>query len=132
MGLKAAPAALLALTLLGAGGGSQTKTVVLTVHHSRFSPEVVHVRPGTTVRFVVRNLDPIDHELIVGSDAVQDVHERGTEAHHGAVPGEVSVPALATATTTFRVPETGGGGVPFGCHLPGHWAYGMRGTLTVL
>ena len=129
MGLKAAPAALLALTLLGAGGGSQTKTVVLTVHHSRFSPEVVDVRPGTTVRFVVRNLDPIDHELIVGNDAVQDVHERGTEAHHGTVPGEVSVPALATATTTFRIPD-GSDDVPFGCHLPGHWAYGMRGVLT--
>ena len=131
MGLKAAPAALLALTFLGSGDGSQTKTqtVVLTAHHSRFDPAVVHVRPGSTVRFVVRNLDPIDHELIVGSDAVQDAHEYGTEAHHGTVPGEVSVPALATASTTFHMPA-GGGDVPFGCHLPGHWAYGMRGMLT--
>ena len=127
--MKAAPAALLALTLLGSGDGPQAQTVVLTARHSRFEPAVVHVRPGTTVRFVVRNLDPIAHELIVGSDAVQEVHERGTEAHHGTVPGEVSVPALATASTTFQVPASGVG-VPFGCHLPGHWAYGMRGVLT--
>ena len=127
MGLKAAPAALtLALTFLG--GGDTTDTVVLTARHSRFEPAVVDVRPGSTVRIVVRNLDPIDHELIVGDDDVQARHEAGTEAHHGARPGEVSVPALSTAATTFRMPADGGD-VPFGCHLPGHWAYGMQGVL---
>lgn len=126
MGLKAA---IVALAVLGAGSADTVQTVVLTVRHSRFSPEVVDVRPGTTVRFVVRNLDPIDHELIVGDDAVQKVHERGTEAHHGARPGEVSVPAGATAVTEFLVARAD---VPFGCHLPGHWDYGMRGRLRVL
>ena len=125
MGLRAALAAL-ALTVLGGGTGEAVQTVELTAQHSRFSPEVVHVRPGTTVRFVVRNLDPIDHELIVGDDAVQEVHERGTEAHHGARPGEASVPAGATAVTEFTV---GRDDVPFGCHLPGHWDYGMRGVV---
>ena len=128
MGLRVALVAL-AFTVLG-GGGDAVQTVELTAHHSRFSPAVVDVRPGTTVRFVVRNLDPIDHELIVGDDALQGRHERGTEAHHGARPGEVSVPAGVTAVTEFRV--TGAAEVPFGCHLPGHWDYGMRGRLRVL
>ncbi|HEX2038757.1 MAG TPA: cupredoxin domain-containing protein [Acidimicrobiales bacterium] len=127
MGLKAAPAAL-ALALLGCGSADATQTVVLTARHSRFDPAVVPVRAGTTVRIVVRNLDPIDHELIVGDDEVQRRHETGTEPHHGDRPGEVSVPAGTTAATTFRMPASGD--VPFGCHLPGHWAYGMQGVLT--
>jgi uncharacterized cupredoxin-like copper-binding protein len=125
VGLKAAPAALV-LALLGAGGEA-SQTVVLTARHSRFEPAVVPVRPDTTIRIVVRNVDPIDHELIVGDDEVHARHETGTEPHHGAVPGEVTVPVGATASTTFRTPASGD--VVFGCHLPGHWAYGMQGVL---
>lgn len=87
------------------------------------------VARGRTVRFVVRNLDPIDHEVIVGDQAVQDLHERGTEAHHGTVPGEVSVPAGAEAETTYTFAEAGS--VILGCHLPGHWDYGMRTRIEV-
>jgi uncharacterized cupredoxin-like copper-binding protein len=123
--------AAVALTVAGgcadrAGG---TTTVELTIRHSRFEPAVIDRDPGDTLRFVVRNLDPIDHELIVGSPTVQRRHEVGRDAHHhGDVPGEVSVPAGAVRTTTYTV---GNADVPFGCHLPGHWAYGMRGLVRV-
>jgi uncharacterized cupredoxin-like copper-binding protein len=93
------------------------------------SPAVVYVPRGQTVRFVVRNTDPIDHELIVGSMDVQDRHESGREASHPPVPGEVSVPLLATARTSYTFDDRGT--VWFGCHLPGHWAYGMRGRVVV-
>ncbi|MFP5317829.1 MAG: plastocyanin/azurin family copper-binding protein [Acidimicrobiia bacterium] len=135
---RLAAAALAAAGLAGAGlsgcaaagaEGPEVGTVVLDVHHSRFSPAHVEVSAGQTVRFVVRNADPIPHELIVGDMAVQDVHERGTEAHHADRPGEVSVAPGATAETTytFRTP----GRLYFGCHLPGHWAYGMQGVISV-
>ena len=104
-------------------------TVHLVVRHSRFVPEAVEVPAGTTVRFVVRNLDPIAHELIVGDGAVHERHRYGTEAHHGDRPGEVSVAAGATAETTFLPAHPGD--VVFGCHLPGHWDYGMQGVLRV-
>jgi len=110
-----------------AGEGSGVRTVVVDVRHSRFSPAVVSVPAGREVRFVVRNADPIDHEFIVGPPEVHERHERGTEARHGAVPGEVSVPATGEAETTyvFRAPGT----MTFACHLPGHFAYGMRGVV---
>ncbi len=107
----------------------QERTVTLDVRYSRFTPAELDVRPGTTVRFVVQNADPIAHELIVGDQSVQDRHERGTEAHHGDVPGEVSVAAGATATTTYTFSRPGR--VLLGCHLPGHWDYGMRGVVSV-
>ena len=105
------------------------RTVVLDVRFSRFSPSSVTVRRGETVRFVVDNRDPIPHELIVGDQAVQDRHETGTEPHHGDKPGEVSVAPGARAETTVTFPRSGR--LLFGCHLPGHWAYGMKGTIRV-
>lgn len=105
------------------------RTVELRIHHSRFFPDHVSVRAGTHVRFIVRNDDPIDHELIVGDESVQLRHEKGTEAWHPPRPGEVSVAAGALATTTFTFATTGT--TEFACHVPGHYAYGMRGVVTV-
>ncbi|MEO6120929.1 MAG: multicopper oxidase domain-containing protein [Acidimicrobiales bacterium] len=122
----------------GAGGSGGTnpgstgtvKTVVLTARHSRFEPARINVAVGTTVRFVVRNLDPIDHELIVGDDATHRHHETGRDGHHqGNVPGEISVPAGTTAVTTYTA--TTPGDIVFACHVAGHFAYGMAGTLAV-
>jgi len=105
------------------------RTVEVTIHYSRFDPSALSFEPGTTVRFEIRNTDPIDHEFILGDEDVQAVHERGTEAHHGARPGEISIPAGTTRVTTFTFTERGA--LIFGCHLPGHYAFGMRGTVTV-
>lgn len=113
----------------GGAGGAAVPTVVLTAHHSRFVPERVAVEAGTTVRFVVRNADPISHELIVGPPAVHERHERGTEAVHGAVPGEVSFAPHEEAETTYTFDRPGV--IAFGCHLPGHWDYGMHGEIEV-
>ena len=116
----------------GCGGRAAAegpRQVVVTIHHSAFNPTRVTVRRGETVRFVVRNTDPIDHELILGNEAVQQRHEAGTEMRHGAVPGEVSVPAGGEASTTytFTLPRP----LEYACHLPGHYAYGMRGLVVV-
>lgn len=101
----------------------------LTIRHSRFIPSSIEVPAGTDVRFVVDNTDPINHELIVGDQDVQDAHETGTETVHGSVPGEISVGAGAIATTTYRFDKPGT--VLLGCHLPLHYTYGMRGEVSV-
>ena len=112
-----------------AGEPGRERTIAITMHYSSFDPAELHVVPGETVRFVLTNTDPIDHEFILGDDEVQRIHEEGTEAHHGAKPGEITVPAGATGETTFTFPD--GGEVIFGCHSPGHYAYGMRGLVVV-
>ena len=116
----------------GAGGGPD-RTVVVTMHHSHFEPSVVQVEPGERVRFVLRNTDPIDHEFILGDPAVQRRHEQGRQRqHHGDVPGERSVLAGQEAATTYAFPFTlDGQALEFACHLPGHYAYGMHGTVRV-
>jgi uncharacterized cupredoxin-like copper-binding protein len=132
-----AVAGVAAVLVAVAAGGSRAagpdRTVVVTMHHSHFEPALVRVAPAERVRFVLRNTDPIDHELILGDAAVQARHERGRERHHhGDVPGERSVAAGTEATTTYVFPSGWDGrSVEFACHLPGHYAYGMRGTVRV-
>lgn len=135
-------AILLSLLLAGAAaasasgwfGGSRppagARTVHVRIHFSHFDPSDIDVVPGQTIRFVVENTDPIDHEFIVGDDQVQQAHELGTEAHHAPRPGEISIPAGQKVVTTVTFPPEGGE-LLFGCHLPGHYAYGMRGVITI-
>ena len=105
-------------------------TVVVDVEHSRFEPSYLRVVAGTEVRFVLTNGDPINHELIVGPPAVHERHEGGHEAEHPPVPGELSVGPDEQGVTSyvFDTPGT----VEMACHLPGHYAYGMRGEVDVV
>jgi len=134
----AASAALGALAAFGWPGPTEKSgpaTVNLVIHYSHFSLATLTVHRGQTVRFVVHNTDPIDHELIVGDGQVQDTHERGADIDHdGSVPGQISVPAETTVSTTvvFTPAFIGSGGLQFACHLPGHYAYGMHGTIEVV
>ncbi len=112
------------------GASAGEEAVAVTINHSRFQPARLSVQAGQTVRFVIHNGDPIDHEFILGDRAVQDKHEVGRDRHHhGMVPGEVSVPAGETRVTTYEFEEAET--LIIGCHLPGHFAYGMRGTVIV-
>jgi uncharacterized cupredoxin-like copper-binding protein len=123
----------LAAVLVAAAGACRApddgiRTIEINLRYSTFTPSELTVNAGETVRFVLRNEDPIHHEFILGDAGVQRVHEAGEEPHH-ARPGEVSVPAGETAVTTYRF--KGPGAILFGCHLPGHWSYGMRGTVRI-
>jgi uncharacterized cupredoxin-like copper-binding protein len=104
-------------------------SVELGIEHSRFSFDRLDVRPGTTVRFIVRNTDPIAHEVIIGDDGVHRRHSTGTEPYHAPAPGEVSVGPHATGSTTYTFEEPGT--VVFACHLPGHLDYGMKGEVVI-
>jgi uncharacterized cupredoxin-like copper-binding protein len=114
---------------LGSEAPPRTRTVHITIHFSRFDPSDIEIQPGQTIRFVVENTDPIDHEFIVGDEQVQQAHEAGTEAHHPPRPGEISIAPGETVVTTVTFPVEGR--LLFGCHLPGHYAYGMRGLITI-
>jgi uncharacterized cupredoxin-like copper-binding protein len=108
----------------------EIQTVAVNINHSTFDPTGFEFEAGTTVRFVIHNADPIDHEFILGDETVQLVHENGTEKKHGAKPGEVSIPAGETRTTTYTFGEPED--LIAGCHLPRHYDYGMRADVTVI
>jgi uncharacterized cupredoxin-like copper-binding protein len=117
----------------GAAGpilGPGTETVTITITDSRFTPERIRVHEGTQVRFVVRNTDPIGHELVVGPESVHLRHESGTEAAHPPVPGEVSLGPGQTGATVYDF--DGPDDLRIVCHLPRHETYGMVGLVQVV
>jgi uncharacterized cupredoxin-like copper-binding protein len=126
----AAAALLLAAVACGQSDpGATEREVHVKLRFSRFVPDHFEFAAGTTVTFVVENRDPIDHEFLIGDEDVQQAHEDGTEKHHGAKPGEISVPAGKTRTTTYTFDEPGT--LLIGCHLPTHYDFGMRGDIEI-
>ena len=117
-----------AMAFAGRGPGPATD-VAIGIHYSKFEPSQITVPVGVPVTITLRNDDPIDHEWIVGDEAVHAIHRVGTEPLHPDKPTEVVIPAGTTRTTVITFTSTGS--QQFICHLPGHEAYGMVGTVTI-
>jgi uncharacterized cupredoxin-like copper-binding protein len=129
LGLGLAAAFGAAVMVAAAAREPEPIVVEVSIHWSRFDPSVVRVPAGRPVTVVIRNTDPIDHEWIVGDEAVHERHRTGTEPSHGARPTEVSVAAGTERRTVVTFPTPGT--LTYVCHLPGHEAYGMTGVLVV-
>lgn len=99
----------------------------------RFDPERLHVSVGDTVRFLVANAGAIPHEFVLGDESLQGQHEQEMAGMDGMMmsdePNAISVEPgeMKTLAWTFSVAGT----VIFGCHVPGHYAGGMRGEIEV-
>jgi uncharacterized cupredoxin-like copper-binding protein len=121
---------LLAATLLGACAGEPgRREISVRMRYSRFLPAAMEVRAGTTIDFVLVNADPIEHEFILGTEAEQKEHERGSIDDPHTAPGEATILGGETMRTTFTFTKPGT--YIYGCHRPGHYAYGMKGTVRV-
>ena len=108
-------------------------TVLLsTTDQARFTPDSVTVRAGDTVAFVVTNAGPVAHDFVVGDESVQQAHER--QMADGALDemaGAASIELPSATTTTLVYTFDRPGTLLFACHVPGHYADGMVGSITV-
>jgi len=119
------------LVLLGSGFGSASSShATIAIQYSRFVPWVVEARAGEPITITLRNDDPIEHEWMVGGPEMHERHRTGTDPYHDQIPTEVTVPAYSERVTTITFEEPGD--YAYICHLPGHEAYGMVGTLRVV
>jgi uncharacterized cupredoxin-like copper-binding protein len=110
----------------------------------RYRPAAIMVRAGRGVTFDVTNAGKLPHEFILGDRATQLDHERQMQggppagghghAHTGhaaaGAGGALTVPPGQTRRLTWTFDEPGI--VLYGCHVLGHWAAGMKGTIVVL
>jgi plastocyanin len=103
--------------------------IEIVIRYSKFQPAEIAVPVGVPVTITFRNTDPIDHEWIVGDEAIHAVHRTGTELLHPTRPTEVVIPAGESRTTVVTFEATGT--LQFICHLPAHEAYGMVGRVTI-
>ena len=98
----------------------------------RFTPAVIDVRPGETVRFKVTNRGTLMHEFVIGTRPELEAHAalmiKFPDMEHDE-PYMAHVPAGQTGEIiwTFNRP----GEFEFACLIAGHFSAGMKGVLRV-
>ena len=100
-----------------------------------FDPDEIVVTAGEIVTFKVTNDGKIPHDFVLGDAAVQDEHEEEMQnmtdsdsmAHDE--PNAFVIDPGETKEMTWHITESGE--IIFGCHQPGHYAAGMKGTVDV-
>jgi uncharacterized cupredoxin-like copper-binding protein len=120
------------------GHPAPASKAVRTIHINtsdamRFAPDKLSIRAGQTIRFIIINRGKIAHEFVLGPASLQRQHETemrtDMKMDTRAEPNEVTLPPGATRILTWTF--TRAGHLEYGCHLPGHFAAGMKGWITV-
>jgi uncharacterized cupredoxin-like copper-binding protein len=114
-----------------------TRDVAVTIQGLVFVPDYFKVRVGETIRFKVNNPTDVAHELYIGFMTDQLMHEAVVNGATGAPKVEAM---QQSGYGIYLEPFDSGefvyhfnspGQIVIGCHVPGHWAAGMRATIDV-
>lgn len=112
-----------------------SRTIEVTANDDfTFDPASVTITTGETVTFRVTNAGVIPHDFTLGDTHMQDEHEAemaemsGDMAMHDEPNAFVLEPG-ETKEVTWHMTQAGE--ILFGCHQPGHYAAGMKGTITI-
>jgi uncharacterized cupredoxin-like copper-binding protein len=109
----------------------RTVTVVMS-DAMRFTPDVVSVQQGETVRFVVRNAGRMLHEMVIGTPAELAKHAALMARFPGMQHDEAYLAHVEPGKSGEIVWHFNRAGTfEFACLVAGHYEAGMRGTLIV-
>lgn len=133
-------------------GMQKTRVVRITLGEFYFAPNVITLKSGQMVTFVLVNKGKLGHEFMLGRGPFR--HEDGMihgykydfframnlsfSGSKGAAFAiedtgtEVALEPGASARLTFMVAADRTGTWQFGCFVPGHYQAGQKGTLTVV
>lgn len=122
----------------GAGAGASGGAVKVQMVDIAYKPTELKVAKGKDIRFVFENRGKLKHEAFLGTPAEQKDHDTemqagGSSSGMGTMSGgsktAIEVAPGKTGEFTTRFDEAGT--YEIGCHEPGHYAAGMKITLTV-
>lgn len=110
-----------------------TRTVKVDMNDKmRFSPGQINVKRGETVRFVVKNVGNLKHEMVLGSPKELSEHaemmRKMPEMEH-ADENMVSVDPGKSGELIWQFTKPGK--FDFACLQPGHFEAGMKGKVAV-
>ena len=105
----------------------------------RFDPGTIVVAEGETIRFLLDNPTVAPHDFLIG-DLEEQLHHHeemaAGEGHddeasdvEGGLPPAVTLEPGESAEVLVTFDDAGE--LMIGCHVPGHWEAGMRGTVSV-
>ncbi len=139
-----------------AAAAKATRNIEVVMGDMSFTPKVIEIKAGETVRFVLVNKGQLLHEFNLGDAAMHAKHQQemlqmqqsgmltptGMKAmdhgsmagmDHGSMkhddPNSVLVEPGKTAELTWTF--TKATSLEFACNIPGHYQAGMVGKLTV-
>ena len=99
----------------------------------RFTPAMIEIRRGETIKFEVVNTGKIKHEMTLGTMHELEEHaaqmKKFPEMEHAAEPNNVSLLPGKTGTIVWRF--TKAGTFDFACLHVGHFDAGMKGRIVV-
>jgi uncharacterized cupredoxin-like copper-binding protein len=133
---------LLSFVAIGCGGdhgeshgstsdAKATRTIDVTMKEFAYEPASVSVKAGETVKFVFRNEGQILHDAFIGDEAAQTEHEKEMrEAGQHREDHAINVIPGKTGELTHTF-DKAGEALIIGCHETGHYAAGMKLTVTV-
>ena len=119
----------------GIAGDAATVTRTIEVHMSdkmRFTPDLIEVREGETIRLTHRNDGKILHEFVLGTKKELDEHAAlmlkfPTMEHDEPYMAHVGAGKTGEIVWTFNRAGT----FDFACLIPGHYQAGMVGKVRV-
>ncbi|EYC52179.1 hypothetical protein AZ34_14720 [Hylemonella gracilis str. Niagara R] len=110
---------------------SRTVTIEMS-DNMRYSPADVQVKQGETLRFVVKNVGKVKHEMSLGTEKELLEHleqmKKFPDMEHDE-PGKVTLAPGKQGEIIWQF--TKAGTVHFACLMPGHYEAGMKGAVKV-
>lgn len=145
----------------GGGGGigkagkasTVTRTVNIQLHDNYYDPEVINVKQGETIRFVVANKGELVHEFAIATSEMHQAHQDKMQmmVDHGVLeafrinkeaakamqasmghgmhdePNSVLLEPGKSGEVIWTFPASGK--LEFACNVPGHYEAGMVGDI---
>jgi uncharacterized cupredoxin-like copper-binding protein len=99
----------------------------------RYSPSDIQVKKGETVRFIVKNVGKVRHELSLGTPDELAEHLEQMKKFPGMEhdePSKITLDPGKHGEILWQFTEPGA--VHFACLMPGHYEAGMKGQVTVV
>ncbi|CAM8660047.1 COG4454 Uncharacterized copper-binding protein [Comamonadaceae bacterium] len=122
-------------TAIGKAGVASKATRTVTVEmadNMRYTPSEIQVKKGETVRFVVKNVGKVRHELSLGTEKELLEHLEQMKKNPGMEhdePSKITLDAGKQGEIVWQFTKSGT--VNFACLMPGHFEAGMKGQVKV-
>lgn len=110
------------------------RTIEITMDDKmRFTPNHIEVKEGETLRFAIKNIGHLPHEMVIGSLAELKAHAAEMLAmpqmQHHAEPNMLSLKPGQSGELIWHFDTATN--VDFACLIPGHTEAGMTGQIQV-
>lgn len=129
------------------------RTMTVNMHDNYYEPELIEVKPGETVRFVIQNKGKMVHEFNIGTAVMHEAHQKemlmmiehgviqGDKINHDMMemdmgdgqsmkhddPNSVLLEPGKSQEIIWKFSEKGN--IEFACNVPGHYQAGMYGDV---